>query len=527
MVIPKIPALARYARNLPRYLREPLSGEGCLRWIETSRRQRVANFLGGLQRVVFAHPASVYARLLAHAGIGFADIEAMVRRDGIESTLGTLFDAGVHLQLDEFKGRKPIVRGSLVIDTDASAFDNTLFAGEVALQTGGSRSEGTRVYVDLDHYATDARYDYAYLLAHGHLERPYALWRPTPPYGAGIKAALSHLKLGLPLAQWFSQRPVGWEARGKSHRALLAYTLWASRLTVHRLPRPRHVSTEHALIVARWLAEQCRAGKPGLLNTTASSGVRVASAALEHGLDIAGSFMRFGGEPFSAGKALVIARAGVRAGCHYTMGETGRIGVACANPQGPDDVHMLDDKIAVITRPRATGGGTDVQINVHTSILPMSPKYLLNVESDDYGVLEERACGCALEGLGYRLHMREIRSVDKLTSEGMTFIGNDLVRLVEEILPRTFGGEPTDWQFVEREENGLPRVEIRAAPRIGPLDEAAVIDRTVAFLNAIPRASDNYGERWREARTLRLVRQVPLATGAAKLMALHIDRQPG
>jgi hypothetical protein len=62
---------------------------------------------------------------------------------------------------------------------------------------------------------------------------------------------------------------------------------------------------------------------------------------------------------------------------------------------------------------------------------------MLNVESDDYGVVEERACGCALAEFGFNLHLHTIRSHEKLTSEAMNFLGHDLIRVVEEVLPGT------------------------------------------------------------------------------------------
>lgn len=519
-----IGSLARFAVGLPPYLRAPLDAATCRAVVAAGQAHRLRNFLSTLERAIFARPASPYRRLLMHAGITLADIRQLATADGIEPALQTLYDAGVYVTLDEFKGRKPIVRGSLSLAVGSRDFDNPLRSGQLELQTGGSRSAGTRIYADLAHYAHDAAYDFHFLEAHGHLDRPYALWRPTPPYGAGIKAALSHLKLGLPVERWFTQRRHSWAARGKAHRLLLEYARLASLAGPHRLPRPEHVPEDQAIEVARWLAEKKRHGRPGLLNTTASSGVRVASAALAAGLDIADSHFRFGGEPLSRGKAAVVARAGALPVCHYTMGETGRIGLACACPEGPDDVHMLTDKIAVITRPWRGGTGPSVAINVHSSVQPSTPKLLLNVESNDYGLLQERSCGCSLERLGYRLHMRQIRSVDKLTSEGMTFIGNDLIRLIEEVLPAGFGGGPTDWQLVEIEEDGLPKVVLHASPDLGRLDEAAVLDRVVRFLNEIPNASDDYGERWRRAGTLRLVRKPPIATGASKLLALHIDR---
>jgi hypothetical protein len=165
-----------------------------------------------------------------------------------------------------------------------------------------------------------------------------------------------------------------------------------------------------------------------------------------------------------------------------------------------------------------------VAVNVYTTLLPTTPKLMLNVESGDYGVLEERRCGCAIEALGYGLHLHTVRAVDKLTSEGMNFLGDDLVRLLEEVLPQRFGGRATDWQLVEEEEGGLPKVSLVASPRVGPLDAASVQACVVGFLNGLPRASDNLGDRWREGGTLRLVRREPHATGPGKVLPLHVAR---
>ena len=50
----------------------------------------------------------------------------------------------------------------------------------------------------------------------------------------------------------------------------------------------------------------------------------------------------------------------------------------------------------------------------------------------------------------------------------MNFLGHDLIRLIEEVLPARFGGGPTDYQFVEDEdERGLPVVQLAGQPATG------------------------------------------------------------
>jgi hypothetical protein len=141
-------------------------------------------------------------------------------------------------------------------------------------------------------------------------------------------------------------------------------------------------------------------------------------------------------------------------------------------------------------------------------------------------VLERRDCGCPLHRAGLDLHMHTIRSWEKLTSEGVTLNGADLIRVVEDILPGRFGGSPTDWQLVEEEEGGLPKIRIVASPRIGPLDEGEVIRVTVAAVDAPSRGSLGMGERWKAAGTMSLQRREPYATGASKILSLHVLKPP-
>jgi hypothetical protein len=183
---------------------------------------------------------------------------------------------------------------------------------------------------------------------------------------------------------------------------------------------------------------------------------------------------------------------------------------------------VLIDKLALIRRERLLPGGASVMLNVYTTLLPVTPKLMLNLESDDYGVVEERACGCALGELGFDLHFHTIRSHEKLTSEAMNFLGHDLIRVVEEVLPGSFGGGPTDYQLVEEETpEGLPRVRLVVSPRVGDLNERDVVAKVIGFLNDLPGAGGACGERWRDGQTLSIVRREPYTTSASKVLALH------
>ncbi|MGH8471085.1 MAG: hypothetical protein ACREVJ_01160 [Gammaproteobacteria bacterium] len=300
------------------------------------------------------------------------------------------------------------------------------------------------------------------------------------------------------------------------------YVIAASRLHGRPLPAPEHVPLAEAHRVAEHLAALKAAGTPALINSNASSGVRICVSAREHGFDIAGTVFRLGGEPLTSARQRVIESAGARAFTAYGMSEVGRVGSPCVNPDAPDEVHLLLDRLGVIRRRRRNAADLEESpVNVYTTLITTTPMLLLNVESDDYGVVGERNCGCALGSLGYSLHMHTIRSYEKLTSEGMTFLGSDLIRLVEEVLPERFGGAPTDYQFVEGEgEHGLSRVRLLISPRLGPLDEAAVLRCTNEFVDRLT-GDGVWGYRWREAGTLEVRRDEPHATTASKVLALH------
>lgn len=520
----------RLARALPDYLREPLTADVLHATVRADLAGREARFLRVLRDGVFALPAatynglpaSPYHALLRHAGVTFEDVERLVAAEGLDAALTTLHAAGVYVSLDEFKGRKPIVRGSLRLEMTSRAFDNPLAITHYAAQSGGSRSGGTRITIDLAHNARSAIYDHLLFETHGLLERPYVLWQPTLPYGAGVNALLRYAKLGRRVDRWFSQHRTPGLGDGWQHGLLTRYILWAARVRGESLPRPQHVPLAEAERIAAYLATLAARGTPALVNSNASSGTRICLAARERGLDIAGTVLRLGGEPLTPARARVVAATGARAITVYGMGEIGRIGLPCADASEVDDVHLLLDKLAVIRPVRQGAGAAPTPVMVFSTLDGSTPKLMLNVESDDYGELGTRPCGCLLGGLGLTTHLHTIRSHEKLTSEGMNFLGHDLIRLVEEVLPAAFGGGPTDYQFVEDEdERGLPVVQLVISPRLGSFQDGQVLACLSNFMARLPGGGTAYGDRWREAGALRVVRREPYTTSASKVLALH------
>lgn len=474
-----------------------------------------------VERAVFKRPASAYARLFAWAGVELGDVRALVNEIGLEPALARLHDAGVQVTIDEVKGRRPIERPGLSLPPDVDAFANPLSARYFPVATGGSRAAPRRIRVDLASVEQDAAYHSLFRSSFGLEGRPYAVWRVIPPNSSGLNNSLYQVKVGARVERWFNPYKPPRAFETLNFAVFTRYTVMAGRLLGADLASPEYCPPQDGEQVARWLADQRAAGTPAVLDTQAAYGVRACLAALEHGLDISGTLFRFGGEPLTEGKARVVARAGARAVCHYTMGETSRIGVACARPNARDDVHLLRDKLAILQRDRPVdGSGRTVGALHYTALTPSARMLVINMESEDYAVLEDRACGCLLGELGLTLHAHEIRSYEKLTSEGVHFLGTDLIRLVDEVLPRRFGGEPTDYQLVEEEVGGLPKVSIVIRPRLGPVAEDQVVSAVVNFLKA-DRPNRLMGRVWEQGDTLRVVRREPSLTPQAKILPLH------
>ncbi len=235
-----------------------------------------------------------------------------------------------------------------------------------------------------------------------------------------------------------------------------------------------------------------------------------------------------GGEPYTEAKARIVREAGANGISTYSVGEAGHLGVACATPHALDDLHVFTDKLAVIERERKIGtDGATVDALLLSTLLPSCPKLMLNVESGDYGTLARRTCGCLLGEIGFDLHVRGVRSYEKLTSEGVTFFGEELMSLVEDVLPARFGGSPTDFQLVEEEVDGLSKVALVVSPRLGPIDDQAILDTAVAALGSSGGPSRLMSELWADGDTLRVVRREPYATGGAKVLPLHVLRADG
>ena len=87
------------------------------------------------------------------------------------------------------------------------------------------------------------------------------------------------------------------------------------------------------------------------------------------------------------------------------------------------------------------------------------------------------------------------------------------------MLPARYGGALTDYQFVERETGGVTRLELRASPRVGSLDDPGVVETVLEHLEARDGSGRAMASLWRAAGTVTVVREEPELTSERKSAA--------
>jgi hypothetical protein len=517
----------RLAWGLRQFLKEPVTLEQSRGIVRQRLQDREQNLLAIVRKAIYDNEASPYLKLLRLAGCEYGDFEKIVRSDGIEPALRKIYEAGVYISFEEFKGKKEVSRGSKVFTFKESDFDNPFLVRHFEFSSGASRSAGTRVLMNFDRYYYNAVHNAIAFAAHGIWGKPVLLWMPILPSGAGLVLLLCLAKMGNPPIRWFS--PV--EARtikpSLTKRLATYYVVYAGRLFGAAVPKPEYVNLEQAHKVADCVAEILKKGQGCTLVTYPNSAIRVCKAAIERQLELSGATFVLSGEPLTGAKMKEIKAVGANAVNMYGIAEVGIVGFGCANQMAaPDDVHIFKDSHAVIQHQReALLSGASVNAFLFTSLLPKAAKILLNVESGDHGMIATGQCGCELGELGLSDHIYNIRSFDKLTSEGMSFAGTELLRIIEEVLPAKFGGASTDYQMVEREgKRGRTWLNVLVSPEIGEIDEGELLQTVLSELSKGKDTQRMMTEIWSQAKLLRVKRQRPFTTAAGKLLPLHIQK---
>jgi hypothetical protein len=515
----------RFATAFNEFLKTTITAQEARARVLRMMAAREEHFLRVVKAAVFGNEKSPYLALCRHVRVEFGDVERLVARDGLEPTLECLERAGIFVTMDEFRGRQPIRRAGFELPVRAEDFDNPLSTRHLDNQSGGSTGAPRPTAFDLNLAVNTAPIEMIFLEGASLLNRPMGLYRTGLPSIAGFIKTLYQIRMGHFVERWFSETKMTYGPLEWRYSLFTWYAHLSADFHGKRIPIPAYTPLEDALHVAQWLAQKKAEGTPAVLDVVTSAGVRVARAALDSGLDIGGSVFRVGSEPFTEGRAAVCREAGVTVFPHYAMSDAGMIGLACATPEEIDEVHLLKHRVAAIQKAhRVAGSDMTVGALHYTTLLPSSSKLLINMESGDYGVLRTSTCGCALCSVGLDVTLHTIRSYEKLTSAGVTFIGTDLYALLETVLPSQFGGGPSDYQLIEEEIDGLPRVSIVISPRVGAVDEQRVVDSIVRFLSARNAGHRMMAHVLKHGASLGVLRREPFVTSAFKIQPLHIRR---
>lgn len=502
----------RFASGLRRFLDETVSVEAAKATIQRNMQLREAALLEVVEGKVFANPESPYLKLFRAAGCELGDVKTLVRKEGCDGALHTLHRNGIYVTFEEFKGRAPAVRGSQTFTFRDSDFDNPLITPHYYSSSGGTGGRPTRVKIDLDHIAQSAPPWAIWFAAHGLLGRPLVFWTSTH---SGIASSMLRLaKFGQKTVKWFATAGMD-TVTGR----LITSCVHGMARRAGGFPKPEIVPLPEAGKIGDYVARMVSDGIKPCVNTTASGAARISLAMQERGMSLRDVTFLLRGEALTLARRQTIEASGARAVQTYGFSEGGPVGSQCPTPAAVDDVHVFLDAFAVIQRAISLTDGANADSLLLTALRPAAPKVMLNAEIGDYAVLETRKCGCLFDELGYCQHLHNVRSFEKLTGEGVTIAGADLFHLMEEVLPRRFGGALTDYQLVEEQDaKGLARYILRVSPELGPLDEPMLV---ATFLKELAKLKVQYrlmSRLWAETNILRVERKAPLVSARGKVL---------
>ena len=320
---------SRLALGLRGFLRGTITMEESQRVIAERLRDRERNFLSLVQKGIYQNPKSPYLKLLELAGCQFGDVESQVNKEGIEGNLQKLLAAGVYVSWEEFKGRKEVVWGSQRFQFKQRDFDNPFLPVYYQSQSSGSCSAGTRTTFDLNRLSDISHYRLLMLADNKALGVHTGLWKAILPAPAGISTVLNYWKMGEPVDRWFSPVDEKQVQASLTHRLATRYIIYGSRLWGVKLAEPEYVGMEEAVKVAQWVADTKQQFGECSFDSSVSPAVKLCQAAIENGLDIAGTKFFVGGEPLTPAKRRQIEAAGASVTPKFNIGEIGKIGKLC------------------------------------------------------------------------------------------------------------------------------------------------------------------------------------------------------
>ncbi len=521
----RLPERLALAASLRGFLRDRLTVEQARQNIERALESREKTFLELARTHIYERPASPYLKLLKLAGCDFADLQTHVRRRGLEKTFERLAAEGVYLTADEFKGKKPVVRGRESFGVSPEDFQRFHLSAGFATLSSGTRNLPVRSTLFLDWLEMKAWATCIFFSAHDLFSHVHAMYDAILPGSGGINNLLIYAKLGISTDRWFARKvPVNSRLEAEYHYLMTRLIVLMGKGFGPGFPRPEFIDISEIQKIVRWAADRRRQNQSCCITSAASNAARIARTALEMEESLAGVKFNVSGEPLTETKRELMERAGATVTSRYSYGGSMNIGHGCGNPAYTGEIHVNQHMLALVRHPRPiAGGGPPIHPLLCTTLHPAASRLLLNVDNGDYATLERRDCGCALGQAGLALHVHRIRSYEKFTGEGMNYFYGDLFELLEKTIPSEFGGGPGDYQLVEEEDgNGQTRLSLVVHPALGELDEERLLVRLRLALSQGPWSKGFTAGVWENAGSFRIRREIPYASPRGKILPLHM-----
>ena len=368
-----------------------------------------------------------------------------MRRDGVEATLQALLSQGVYLTVDEFKGRRPVVRGTLTVDAGPVRLRNALATPHFWGLTGGSRGAATRSAPRPGLLARSSGEPLPLARRAGGRRWRNAVWGTPSITAHALVLRLRPAGSGVVLAG--RPRPSG----------------VASPVPVERprgdlgQPTDRCAVAQTGIRAPRRAAPSCSLdeGDPGRGRDPAPVGIPQLGGHLVPG--------RRGGRHRHRGGALHHHRRACHGGASRRHppygGRRASPTTGARTPAGPSPTDASPPRPpTTCTSSRTSTRSSRPTRRRSRPALSSSPRCGRRCPSSSSTSPWATAPPSRTGGAGVpwrrwagRRHLHTIRSFEKLTAGGMTFVDTDVVRVLEEVLPRRFGGGPIDYQLIEDE----------------------------------------------------------------------------
>jgi hypothetical protein len=517
----------RLTKALPEFFRHRISPALAEERIRGMLQDREVRFLELARTRIYACPTSPYRKLLKAAGCEFSDLETEVHDGGLEAALAKLARQGVYLTVEEFKGKTEVRRGRETFRVSAADFAPPEAPPGFLTRSSGTNNAPVSSVISLDRIAVQALEVSIFFSAHGLLNKAHAVYDAILPAGSGLRNLLINAKLGIATERWFARQVPRKNKTGAwYHYCATQWIVALARLYGPGFPRPQFMEIADIGEIVRWIAKKRSHGAGCSIKTAASNAARIAEAAWKMGASLEGATFVCGGEPFTDAKRDAILRTGAAATPRYGFVTGGSVGNGCGEPAYTDDIHVNRHTFAVLAAPEGHPlRAESISPLLFTTLLPSDPWLLLNVENGDYGILEERDCGCPLQRAGLVLHLHHIRSYEKFTSEGMNYFYGDLYDIFEKRLPAEFGGGSGDYQLAEEEDDGgRTHLTLRVHPDVADLNEAQIIERLREYLASGSWEKEFQVKVWHAAGAFRVRREAPHVSARGKILPLHLAR---